>query len=452
MHGPLLVPGLALAATILAAPAVAQPDALLTGVLELAAASPRTGSAPAGAVRLGAARLRATLVDWDRRLEAARAQVDREAPEAPAERAARMRLELGRAFAVRGRTADALRELDSAGALVPTSSTVQLWRALTLDAAGRRSEAAQAFVSAWTLDAGSLVTAYYVAQRATAAAPADRARARAALVDRYATLDVNVPPAGATPFPMLAAIPDTVARAPLVGDAATAAAFSLLASGRLDDAVAALERPAPVSANDIGPRDRFARAQRHEAENRVAEARRDYEAAVAGAVAGRSPIWVAIGRLADVDGDGMAATDAFEQAVRLAPNDPQMHRQLADAYASQSRHDEALAELMAALLVAPRDAHAHAAVGSVLLDSGRPAAAVTALARALELMPARFQTRYTLARALDALGRPEEAARERARFEQARLENLAQRRRVMATDVDKEEAASREPPPRGGAK
>jgi tetratricopeptide (TPR) repeat protein len=450
MHAALLLAALTVAAMALATPAQAQPDAFLAAVRELAAS---TGTGPTGAEtpRL-AARLRAALGEWDRRLEAVQAQLQRDAPSASAEGAAAMHVELGRAFAVRGRTADALREFDSAAARLPASSEAQLWRALVLDAAGRRSEAAQAFVSAWTLDAGSLVKAYYVARGATAAAVADRARARAALSEAYTTLDIKSLSAPASPFPMPVAIPDSAAPTPLVGNATTAAAFSLLASGRLDDAVAALERPAAAGAGAVSPRDQFARAQRHEAENRVAEARRDYEAAVAGTVAGRSPIWVAIGRLADVDGDSMAAIAAFEQAVRLAPNNPQMHLQLADAYASRARHDEALAELMAALLVAPGDAHVHAAVGSVYLDSGRPAAAVHALSRALDLAPARYQTRYTLSRALDALGRAEDAARERARFEKARLESLAQRRRVMANDVDKEEAARREQPERGGAK
>jgi tetratricopeptide (TPR) repeat protein len=451
MHGVLLLVALTLAVMAPATPAQAQPDAFLAAVRALAAASTGTGPAGAEAPRM-AARMRDTLREWDRLLEAVRAQLQRDAPGASAERAATMHVELGRGFAVRGRTADALREFDSAVARLPSSSEAQLWRALVLDIAGRQSEAAQAFVLAWTLDPASLVKAYYVAQRASAAAVADRVRARAVLSEAYATPDIKTPAAPASPFPLPVAIPDTFAPAPLVGDASTAAAFSLLASGRLDDAVAALERPAPANADAVSPRDRFARAQRQEAENRVAEARRDYEAAVAGAVAGRSAIWVAIGRLADVDGDGMAATAAFEQAVRLAPNDPQMHLQLADAYASHSRHDEALAELMAALLVAPRDAQVHATVGSVYLDSGRPAAAVHALSRALELAPARYQARYALARALDALGRPEDAARERALFEKARLESLAQRRRVMANDVDKEEAARREQPGSGGAK
>jgi len=419
-------------ATLASAPcAYSQPAAFVEGLRAL------EQTAAAGPIRAEdrgrtAARLRAALTEWDRQLDAMRARG----------------VEMGLAYRTRGRLGDALREFDAAAARQPESSDVQLLRALTLEKLGRTSDAAQAFRAAWSLDATNLVKAYYVAQR-TANADADRVRARRTLVDAYSRLDGTSDAPPTAPFLGLDPVPDTLSLAPVIGDHATAEAFALLQAGRLDDAVASLQRSPPGVVDATSPREHFARGQQAEAENRVGDARREYEATMPGVLAGRAALWVGLGRLANVDGDAAAAIAAFERAVQLAPNDAQTHRELADAYASQARHDEALVELVAALLIAPRDAQAHAAVGGVFLDTGHPADAVTALTRALRLAPTRYQTHYALARAFDELGQANDAARERALFEKARLESLAERRRFMSADLEKQEAVRRE---QGGAK
>jgi tetratricopeptide (TPR) repeat protein len=428
--------GLFLAAMLMPATAGAQPEVLLHGVRDLAAASAQPGPATADALRAAAARLRSALTEWDRGLGAMRAP----------------HLEMGRAYRQRGRLDDAVREYEAAILEEPRRADLQLLRALTLEAAGRLPESSQAFVSAAALDPANPVHAYYAAQRAANADPAERARARTRLLGAYASVD-TAKPRGA-PFAVLEAIPDTFSQLPLLGDAVTSDTFALLRAGRLDDAVATLERAAaaPAATPAAGPREHFARGQRYEAENRVADARREYEAAAAGALAGRGAIFVGLGRLAQVDGDPAAAIAALETAVRLTPNDPLAHRELADAYASQSRREDAMAEVMAALLIAPGDAIAHAALGGLYLDAGQPADAVTALTRALTLTPTHYQARYTLSRALDQLGRREDAARERALFERARLESLARRKRLMASERDREAALRREPGGQGVAK
>ena len=191
----------------------------------------------------------------------------------------------------------------------------------------------------------------------------------------------------------------------------------------------------------VSPRDHFARGQRDEAEGRIADARRAYRAALPGTLAGRYVLHVGLARLAQVDGDTAAAIDAFRTAVQLAPNEAALHKELAGAYAADERRDDAFAELMAALLIDPRDAQAHAAIGGLFLDSGRGAEAVVALTRALELAPGRHETRYALARALTQLGRATEAARQLALFEEARRDALERRRRAIASEVEREEAA-----------
>ena len=177
--------------------------------------------------------------------------------------------------------------------------------------------------------------------------------------------------------------------------------------------------------------------------NRFADARREFELASAGAVAGRSWFYASIGRLAGDAADVPGAIAAFARAVSANPNDPIMHKYLAGALRQQDRADEAFVELVAALLIDPLDADAHAGVGQIHLDAGRYDQAVTALRRAVELSAHFTEARYALATALMRLGNTAEAAPELERVEQAQRQSLASRRRNMSLDVLKEEAALR---------
>jgi tetratricopeptide (TPR) repeat protein len=333
--------------------------------------------------------------------------------------------------------ADAIREFDVGLALQPASPDLQVLRALTLEAMGRPDEAGQAFRAAWKLDVRDPVKAYYVAVRPGA----DRERARAVLTETYRRLAPGAAGPAATPFVTLGAIADNLSRTPVVGDHATANGFGLLAAGRFSDGAAALERVDRAQQEpEDSPLAHLSRGQRDEAENRVADARREYRAALAGTLVGRSALLVGIARLAQVEGNLTAAIDALAQAARLNPNDPAIHRELAGAYAAQGDSDDAFAELMAALLIDPRDAQVHGAIGQLYIDAGRDADAVAAFTRALELMPGGYETRYALATALTRLGRTAEAAREFEAFERVRQEKLDERRRDIAREVEREEA------------
>ena len=162
-----------------------------------------------------------------------------------------------------------------------------------------------------------------------------------------------------------------------------------------------------------------------------------------GAVAGRSRLYASIGRLAADAADVPGAIEAFARAVSASPNDPAMHKYLAGALLQQDRADEAFVELVAALLIDPLDADAHAGIGQIHLNAGRYDEAVTALRRAVELSADHTEARYALATALMRSGNTEEAARELERVEQAQRQMLANRRRGLALDVLKEEAALR---------
>jgi tetratricopeptide (TPR) repeat protein len=286
------------------------------------------------------------------------------------------------------------------------------------------------------------VKAYYAVRDSSGPGTAG---ARRALNEAYQELIARPTDRVALYMPM-GAVTDLLVTAPLVGDANLAGGFASLAAAEYAQAIAAFRQPAAGTADS--PLAHFTSAGSLEAEGRIPEARRAYEMALAGTLAGRSRIWVAIGRLAQVDGDLAGAIAAFQRAARLNPNDGVMHRELALALAADGRHEEAFTELVAALLINAEDASALAAIGQLFLDTRRYGDAAAALRRALQVAPNRFETHYALATALTQLGDASGAAAELDRFERGRQQQVERRRRELNEAVEQEEAERRNNPDR----
>ena len=423
MPAKICVASLAVTMTVSASTASAQVELFVQGVAQLAQAAAQPRDTRANARRAAANRMADALTEWDRRIALLERDPDRH-------------IERGVAYRARGRLADALREFDAAIAERPNASDVQLLRALTLEATRRPENAARAFAAAWELDRSNLVKAYFVATRPAAGAP-DRERAGAQLTDAYRQGSFPATRAALPPFPALDAIPDDLLGAPVVADGSTAQAFELLAAGRFTEAVTALRQPVQAEASGTDdPLSHFQRAQQDERIGDVASARSHYQRAMTGALLGRGALLVAIARLAQVEGDSSAAVDALTRAVRLNPNNPYFHTELALAHASEGHVEGAFCELMAALLIDPRDATTHAAIGQLFLDAERDEEAVRAFNRALTLKPDAFEARYGLATALTRIGKTSEAREQLEQFEHARRSAQEQRRRDIASDVD----------------
>lgn len=191
---------------------------------------------------------------------------------------------------------------------------------------------------------------------------------------------------------------------------------------------------APVFATAEG-RAALARGQAAEVAGRFPEAAREYAAAAADAVSGRHAIEVGIGRIAQVQGDLDGAIAAFGRATRLRPGDPILRLELAAAYVAAARHDDALAELAAALAVVPDHADALVTKAQIYLDTDRPEDAIPVLRRVLALRPERYATHYALATALSRVGRADEATREFQAFERLSRQALDARRRAVAGEA-----------------
>jgi tetratricopeptide (TPR) repeat protein len=209
----------------------------------------------------------------------------------------------------------------------------------------------------------------------------------------------------------------------------------LVEAGRAEDAERVL-----LGILDQWPESAIARwwlARIYDGRQRVADARRQYEAVLPVALAGRGQLYSAIGRLAHVQGDFAGALEAYRRRAQVSPRDPAAHRDLGRMFLDFDRSEEALTQYGAALSLDPRDAESHAAIGRIHLDAGHPAEAIPALRRALDLRPDYYEARYALAIALKQSGHAEEAARELQLFERAQRKAIDDRRRTIAEEVQK---------------
>jgi tetratricopeptide (TPR) repeat protein len=370
-------------------------------------------------------RMALALTEWDRQLANLRPEGD----------ALVRHQTLGLAYHRRGRLNEAVREFDAVLALHPTpsfASDIHLDRALTLEAAGKADDASEAFRMAWAGDVTNPGKAYVAIRRGRLDEGA-AARARQVLLDAYTRVlngDNRFPAPLVRSSPDV--IPDTFSPLPIAGDGRLDRVFALLAAGKLDEATAALGDDRPAASPDDSARARIARAGVAEREGRLSDARRDYTAAIEGTLSGRHALYVAIGRLAQVDGDSEAAIDAFAHAVRLNPGSPVLRRELGSALVAGGRFEEAFTELVIALLASPQDAEVLAAIGQLFLDADRAEDAIAPLRGALAVKADRFQTHYALAVALSRTGRTDEAKQEFERFERLSRQAIDERRRTVA--------------------
>jgi tetratricopeptide (TPR) repeat protein len=367
MHARLLVPVLVLLLVPTLSPA--QVDQVGSSFRELVAAAAEPGPTRDDRIRKAADALDQALTDWDRTIQSIETAVRRELPTASVDRAWRLHVDLGIAFRTRGRLADAIRELDAAASLRSSDSDLHLLRALTLELDGQAQAAADAFRVAWSLEPHDPAKAYYALERGALADADERARAVATLEQANRELKGGDSRPVTSPLAVADVLLDWASTTPIVGNERTGTGFALLAAGKYSDGVAALTRglqdATPVTES---PFRHFEQAQRLEADGQVAEARREYGAALAGTLAGRSVIYTAIGRLAQVEGDIPGAIDAYRQAVRLNPNDATMRLELANAFVARGSVGDAFVEIVGGLLLNPSSAQLHAGLGQLRLD------------------------------------------------------------------------------------
>jgi tetratricopeptide (TPR) repeat protein len=116
-----------------------------------------------------------------------------------------------------------------------------------------------------------------------------------------------------------------------------------------------------------------------------------------------------------IQGDWDAGIDAYQNLLRMHPNDPELHFELAAIYEGEGSFDQALDHLGTALEADPRNVTAQLARGRVLIKSGNSQDALAPLNQALSLAiqagndEAKANTLQALGVAYKILGQPEDA-------------------------------------------
>jgi len=483
------------------------------------------------------------LPDWDRELAALETRVQTAAADSQAH------ADLARAYLLRARRSDAVRELETAVRLDATRSDTAMLLGLAQWTTGHRMEAATAFRTAWNRNPSSPVAAYWLMQSDPALVTTDdSARALTTLTGAYQrALTLNTRPP--MPFAVFPPPPPDLGDAPIFLPAAYANGYALLRAGNaaaalaqfrqaalsdplisdaalgssamlagsaalrqgrvtaareqfrsavtavpasseahrlyaiawlfdfdLEQSVAELEAAIRLRPTDERSRMLLARLLTQQGHLARAEAlftetittlpdsalarlwlgstlisaNREDEGAMAladaaarGPVAGEAALLTTIGTLQQNAGDGDAAAAAFMHSILANPNVAETHIRLARLYHEQEKPLQAFAEYVAALLIDPTEPNAYMGIGQLHLDAGRYADAVTALQRLVSLQPAFNEAHYALGTALLRAGRTDDGNRELAEYARVQAQVAEQRRRTLAVDVLKQEAAVR---------
>jgi len=108
-------------------------------------------------------------------------------------------------------------------------------------------------------------------------------------------------------------------------------------------------------------------------------------------------------------GDFAAAADAYRRAVRLEPDDPILHFNLANALYVLGETDQAAAEFRQAVRYDPDYAEAWNNLGTLLTEGEHRDEAIAAFGRALAVVPQYADAHFNLAETLAAAGCTSEA-------------------------------------------
>jgi tetratricopeptide (TPR) repeat protein len=152
----------------------------------------------------------------------------------------------------------------------------------------------------------------------------------------------------------------------------------------------------------------FARAYAAHRDGRLADAERDYRAALAADPTHADALHL-LGVLRHQQGRHAEAADLVGRAVRLRPDDAGLQLNLGNALKALGQLDGAIERFRNALTLAPEFPLAHYNLGNAYAAAGRHADAVDAFERSLLLTPGDAPTWNNLGNALHAVGRHDDA-------------------------------------------
>jgi tetratricopeptide (TPR) repeat protein len=158
-------------------------------------------------------------------------------------------------------------------------------------------------------------------------------------------------------------------------------------------------------------------------------------------ISGEAQVHEAVATLAALQQDLPVAAAAAERRVRVSPNDPAAHRDLAGVRTKQGRPEEAFAELAIAAWLEPGDPLTLVALGHAFMADQRDGDAIAAFERAVMLQPGLREARYGLAQALMRASRRDDARQHLEEFGRQRAEAAAREQRALDTAAARADAA-----------
>jgi len=150
---------------------------------------------------------------------------------------------------------------------------------------------------------------------------------------------------------------------------------------------------------------------------------------------GRSELYRALAKLAQLNLSYDTAVDLLEDAVAITPNNAAAHQTLGRAYVENGRDTEGYAELVVALMLDPEAVPTLIDLGRVHLTAGRPARAVDVLERAVIGDATNAVAVRALADALIRAGRTAEGKQRLEESEQLQARAIENERRVRSVAV-----------------
>ena len=211
-----------------------------------------------------------------------------------------------------------------------------------------------------------------------------------------------------------------------LGDAKSARGWDKMARSLPDDAVFTDPFAAELRKFWVGREQRFAEVARLQKKHRYSEAVASLEAMVANNEKGVARAYVALGENLVHLGRGPEAETAFQNALRLEPDDAETFNRLAlvrffQGEIHEHRHgsreeakayyERALDSVRQALRITPSLGEAHLTMGQIQFALGRRKEGIEALRLCLRSRPALSQAHLLLGKALAEDGQPDEARR-----------------------------------------
>jgi len=354
--------------------AIAQPRSFIEGLSEFTVAV--AGTYGDEGARIGPAldKMAGGLAAWDRDLAGFEAQCAMELRGAAPAVAVRVRTDLARRYAERGRFADALRELDAAISVDPLASPAYFLRGQLLETSSRDTEAGEAFRLAWVASTRDPIAAYHVLRHAATVDGQDVRGARDTLIAAHRRLVDGAALQKSAPFSSIDLVQQAMGDAPVVAPVIYRQGYARIARGEYGEAIAEFRRAAATDPLIVDPFSRsssMTQAVMALRQGRTAEARSSLERF--DGLRDSSEAQRVLGLVYWTDAQYDKSVEALTTAIQKNPRDERSRLALSRVLSSAGRGSDAERALHEMLQILPDSALAHAWLAAGYEDAGRVA-------------------------------------------------------------------------------